>query len=965
MNTSNYSPAHTNQTARDDRQRWHVSPSGRQHEKDQIKCGGPYSLSQCHGYYPRGSNVTLYIQPTVRAAGLGNLAYKGLREVPGRQLVCSSTVCRITVGSTDREFVAEFDRVVSPLELKVAVQGSPPGSVTGTGDVNCTVNAPLGCKKTFASPVTINLTARPAAGTELYHWTGPCRGSDESCSFSLGQTEEVTAVFGPPRYRLRVLKIGNGRGTVTDGNEISCGESCEGSVSNPFVTVVATPETGFHFGGWTGVNCQEGNDRPVCKFVPGEGFRLDQLNHLTAAFYSLEKITITLKGTGSGTLAVTPTRYGGFTCVDKPNPDPYTGMKVCTGMFPEGTKINIIGNPDPGSRFEYFETCIKDYPQPCEFSAPTDNIAWFQRVFPLQIARHAGGRVKTDTKPMLDCGPACEFEFAAEQEIVLTATPGSNHKLGRWEGVACKEGTQTEATCTIKMDRAHTVGHIFTRTHYNLRLSTIHGSVTVDGVPYKHYVVVPIPVETTSVALNGNPDPLYQPVIWGEDCQFVEEGGTCYLSMTRDRRVTATFFPSRPVLSRAGSCQITTAQAGSGTLKSFFEFLAPKPAFAAGSTLERLTWDFAAALGGQFYVERKLIHALRFEIIAAVASTFRSFPIGPSRHTYLYRVGHQYAVGGPVRYSNEIEIGPTPGMPTFVASPGNCANLGSLVKAFGRSGSPVTAQFTAYPGVCDRGTNIAIGDVDGDGYPEIITGAGNGSSLVKIFDKDGILKRSFEAFSGFGGGVFVAAADTDGDGDDEIIVGAGANGGPDVRVFDGESLTPLWSFRAYAGTQRFGVRVAGGDVNGDGVADIITGLGPGGPPHVKVWDGASSAMVRSFFAYAPSFTGGVWVAAGDVNGDGKKDIITGADAGGGPQVRAFDAVTGERTHSFFAFASTFTGGARVASADLNDDGKDDFVVGAGPNGGAHVRVYHGESLERIDDFYSFAGGVGTSIGVLK
>jgi hypothetical protein len=55
------------------------------------------------------------------------------------------------------------------------------------------------------------------------------------------------------------------------------------------------------------------------------------------------------------------------------------------------------------------------------------------------------------------------------------------------------------------------------------------------------------------------------------------------------------------------------------------------------------------------------------------------------------------------------------------------------------------------------------------------------------------------------------------------------------------------------------VRVAAGDVNGDGRADIITGAGPGGGPHVRVFDGATLAELDSFFAYNPLFGGGVFV----------------------------------------------------------------------------------------------------------
>src|SRR5438477_54410 len=83
------------------------------------------------------------------------------------------------------------------------------------------------------------------------------------------------------------------------------------------------------------------------------------------------------------------------------------------------------------------------------------------------------------------------------------------------------------------------------------------------------------------------------------------------------------------------------------------------------------------------------------------------------------------------------------------------------------------------------------------------------------------------------------------------------------------------------------VRGASADVDADGFADIVVGAGAGGGPHVQVVSGATGAGLASFFAYSTAFTGGVQVAAGDIDGDGKADIITGAGAGGGPHVQVF------------------------------------------------------------------------------
>jgi large repetitive protein len=270
----------------------------------------------------------------------------------------------------------------------------------------------------------------------------------------------------------------------------------------------------------------------------------------------------------------------------------------------------------------------------------------------------------------------------------------------------------------------------------------------------------------------------------------------------------------------------------------------------------------------------------------------------------------------------------------------------------------------AYDPLFLGGVHVALGDVDGDGTADIVTGAGpGGGPHVRVFSGVDLSElASFFAFDpAFVGGVTVAAGDIDGDGRADIITGAGT-GSPHVRVFSGADLSELASFFAYDTEFGGGVNVATGDVDGDGLADIITGAGIGGGPDVKAFSGANLSELASFFAFDPAFLGGVSVAAGDLDGDGFSDIIAGAGPGGGPDVRIVSGADLSELTSFFAYDPAFGGGVNVATGDLNGDGRTDLITGAGPGGGPHVRIFSGVDLSELDSFFVGTSASGVSVG---
>ncbi len=259
------------------------------------------------------------------------------------------------------------------------------------------------------------------------------------------------------------------------------------------------------------------------------------------------------------------------------------------------------------------------------------------------------------------------------------------------------------------------------------------------------------------------------------------------------------------------------------------------------------------------------------------------------------------------------------------------------------------------------GVRPALGDFNGDSAFDIAVGSSPGT-VAQVSVVDGLTTQvlmTAQPFDGFRGGVFVAAADFNGDGIADLAVGTDAGAQPHVKVFltlDG-ALVEVASFYAFGEGFRGGVRLAAGDVNGDGTPDLIVGAGAGAGPSVAVFDGLdllrgeARRLVNDFFAYAADFTGGVFVAAGDVDRDGFADIVTGAGLGA-PHVTVVSGLSLLRESptllaSYFAADPGNLGGIRVAARDLNRDGFSDVIAGAGVGNGSTAWTFSGATLSQF------------------
>jgi len=249
---------------------------------------------------------------------------------------------------------------------------------------------------------------------------------------------------------------------------------------------------------------------------------------------------------------------------------------------------------------------------------------------------------------------------------------------------------------------------------------------------------------------------------------------------------------------------------------------------------------------------------------------------------------------------------------------------GSFVRIFNTRGERKRTGFFTYTGATLGGDTIVEYDIDGDGRPEIISAD---SSKVRIHASNGVVLHTFYPYGpNYRQGINLAIGDLEKDGRVDIVTGTKNGGGPHIRIFNGDGVLTSPGFFAFHPLFRGGVNIALGDTNGDGRDEIIAGAGVGGGPQVQVFSKEGRLLSPGFFAYNENVRTGVTVAVGDVTGDGVADIVTGTGYGSAPMIRVFSATGVQLLPEFAAFDVHERTGVPVAASDLDGDGISEIIA---------------------------------------
>lgn len=445
--------------------------------------------------------------------------------LPAVSVGCSVDDIRFSRGVSGADAGADASGPPPMHQISIELDGSGVGRVTGTGGLDC----PGVCRVELAhgSALTINATAE--TGSDFMGWgmgaAQACSGTGE-CAMTVTAPRAVTAIF-TKRQALDVQMVGSGSGSVTSVPAgIDCGADCtETYAPGQVVTLTAAAGVGSTFAGWEGGGCTGTGPCAVT---------VDAAKMVAASFTrSSYALSVTRLGFGNGTVTSTP---GGISC-----------GSACSAEYFHGLDVVLTATPASDSLFTGWSGGV------CSGTATTCVVSMTQArsVTPTFVQRNpvvsvfndgTGGGQVFSTPAGIDCTPACSMTVPYGTRMTLTAVPHDSSYFSGWRWDQCP-GT---GPCTFTVTDEMQFVARFIRKILTLSVSKSGagaGTVTSgNGIDCGTQCSAPYSYGH-EFWLEATPMPGSVFAGWSGACTG---RGACYVSMTADRSVTATFVQLAP-----------------------------------------------------------------------------------------------------------------------------------------------------------------------------------------------------------------------------------------------------------------------------------------------------------------------------------------------------------------------------------------------------------------------------------
>ncbi len=317
--------------------------------------------------------------------------------------------------------------------------------LTGSGDGTVT-SSPSGlecgadCREPYTAGTGVTLTAAAATGSVFRGWSGGGCSGTNTCTLTMDQTRSVTALF-VARHLLTVSATGSGSGSITGvPSGIDCGVDCSETLDEGTqVTLVATPDEGSVFRGWTGAACS-GDEQCT--------FSIAAPTNVVATFIAQHDLDVSLTGSGDGAVISVPE---GIDCGSE-----------CIAPFDEGTEVTLVAISEDGSVFRGWSGggCFGTDDCTITMEDARSVTATFVAQHDLDVYTAGTGNGKITSSPGgIRCGSDCFETFDEGIDVVLTATPNRWSRFVRWRGACAGAGQR----CVLTIDRSRSVTAVFDR----------------------------------------------------------------------------------------------------------------------------------------------------------------------------------------------------------------------------------------------------------------------------------------------------------------------------------------------------------------------------------------------------------------------------------------------------------------------------------------------------------------------